>query len=139
MKWRMTMVAMRPLLLAEIVSIVRNWTAGDLGTISGWVGSIVSQLAQHPELQQELGSRMADLASEDAAFLDAAIDEMLRIDNPFLSNGRKTTRATGLGGTLYRAGSPGLSGLGVSKQGLCRFWRPGRLWSSRKCRQQPHL
>ncbi|MDO5753863.1 cytochrome P450 [Arthrobacter sp.] len=93
-----------PLLLTEIVSILRNWTAGDLGTISRCVGSIVNHLAQNPELQQDLRSRLLNPAGTDTAFLDAAIDEMLRIENPFLSNRRKTTQARELGGHSIEAG-----------------------------------
>lgn len=82
-----------PLLLTEIVSILRNWTAGDLGTISRCMGSIVNHLAQHQELQAELRER-----SSDESFVNAAIDEMLRIDNPFLSNRRIATRDVEVGG-----------------------------------------
>ncbi len=82
-----------PLLGTEIVAILRNWTAGDLGTISRCVGSIVNHLAQNPALQQELRERLGD-----TAHLDAAIDEMLRIDNPFLSNRRIATRDVTMGG-----------------------------------------
>ncbi|MBP2414337.1 cytochrome P450 [Arthrobacter stackebrandtii] len=88
-----------PLLLTEIVSILRNWTAGDLGTISRCVGSIVNYLAQHPELQEEMRDRI-----DDEPFVDAAIDEMLRIDNPFLSNRRIATRDVELGGVDIREG-----------------------------------
>ncbi len=93
-----------PLLLTEIVSILRNWTAGDLGTISRCVGSIVNHLAQNPELQQELRSQLANSDITDTAFLDAAIDEMLRIENPFLSNRCKTTHAVELGGHSIEPG-----------------------------------
>lgn len=86
-----------PLLLEEIVSILRNWTAEDLGTISRCGGSIANHLAQHPELQQELRSRLLEPTDGDVTFMDAVIDEMLRIDNPFLSNRPKTTHATELG------------------------------------------
>lgn len=61
------------------------------------VGSIAHHLSQHPELQQELRSRLVGPTNGDVTFMDAVIDEMLRIDNPFLSNRRKTTHATELG------------------------------------------
>ena len=38
----------------EIVSIVRNWTVGEVGTISAALGILVHYLSQHPELQQQL-------------------------------------------------------------------------------------
>lgn len=88
-----------PLLATEIVSILRNWTAGDLGTISRCVGTVVNHLAQHPKLQTELRNRL-----DDHAFVDAALDEMLRIDNPFLSNRRKTTTEVTVGEHHLAAG-----------------------------------
>ncbi len=93
-----------PLLLTEIVSILRNWTAGDLGSISRCVGSIVNHLAQNPELQTELRSQLLIPAGTDTAFLDAATDEMLRIENPFLSNRRKTIQTLELDGHSIEAG-----------------------------------
>ncbi len=88
-----------PLLLSEIVSILRNWTAGDLGTISRCMGSIVNHLAQHPELQADMRRRI-----DDEPYVNAAIDEMLRIDNPFLSNRRIATRDVEVGGVSIRKG-----------------------------------
>ncbi|GAA4405807.1 cytochrome P450 [Quisquiliibacterium transsilvanicum] len=70
---------------ADIVSILRNWTAGDLGSMAAALGVVVWFLATHPDVQQELRERPAGLA--------AAIDEMLRIDDPFLVNRRVTTTA----------------------------------------------
>lgn len=55
----------------EIVSILRNWTVGELGTISACVGILAHYLAAHPELQQQL--------REQTALLPAAIDEF-RLD-----------------------------------------------------------
>lgn len=42
----------RPLRDEEIVSILRNWTAGEVGTISAAVGILAQFLAEHGELQQ---------------------------------------------------------------------------------------
>lgn len=61
----------RPLTEAEIVSILRNWTVGELGTIASSVGIIAHYLAGHPELQQRL--------REDPSLIRAANDEILRI------------------------------------------------------------
>ena len=44
----------RPLSDEEIVSIVRNWTVGELGTIAASVGILVHYLAAHSVLQAEL-------------------------------------------------------------------------------------
>lgn len=74
----------RPLTDDEVVSILRNWTAGDLGSIAACLGVVVHFLATDTGLQHHL-------RSAGASELDAAIDEILRIDDPFVSNRRVTT------------------------------------------------
>lgn len=95
--------AQRPLDDAEVVSILRNWTAGDLGSLAICLGVLVHALAVEPELQQELREMAADLPARRDDF-DRAIDELLRIDDPFLSNRRVTTRDVELGGQQLSAG-----------------------------------
>ena len=85
----------RPLTTEEIVSILRNWTAGDLGSLATSVGVIVHFLASTPTIQH--GMR-ALVAAGDRAGLTAAVEEVLRIDDPFVSNRRVATRAVRLGG-----------------------------------------
>lgn len=92
----------RPLTHAEIVSILRNWTAGDLGSLAACVGVVVHFLATHPGLQDEWRAAAGSTAP---AVLEAAIEEALRIDDPFVSNRRRTTRATELGGRTIPAGA----------------------------------
>jgi cytochrome P450 len=75
---------------ADIVSILRNWTAGDLGSMAAALGVAVYFLATHPGVQETLRTGRGNLA--------AAIDEMLRIDDPFLVNRRVTTAATRIAG-----------------------------------------
>ena len=75
---------------ADIVSILRNWTAGDLGSIAAAFGVVVYFLATHPEVQEALRAHSGNLA--------AAIDEMLRMDDPFLVSRRVTTVATRVAG-----------------------------------------
>lgn len=75
----------QPLSEADIVSILRNWTAGDLASMAAALGVVVWFLATHRDVQQALRERPEGIAS--------AIDEMLRIDDPFLVNRRVTTRA----------------------------------------------
>jgi cytochrome P450 len=74
----------------DIVSILRNWTAADLGSIAAAVGVVVHFLATHSEVQAMLRVNSVDLA--------CAIDEMLRIDDPFLVNRRVVTAATRVAG-----------------------------------------
>ena len=81
---------------ADIVSILRNWTAGDLASMAAAVGVVVYFLAAHPEVREELRANPGNLT--------AAIDEMLRIDDPFLVSRRMTTAATHVGGFLLEPG-----------------------------------
>ncbi len=85
----------RPLDDAEIVSIVRNWTVGELGTIAASVGIVVAYLAQHPDLAERLRA--------DRSAIPAAIDEILRIDAPLIANRRVTARPTTLAGAALPA------------------------------------
>jgi cytochrome P450 len=87
----------RPLDEADIVSVLRNWTAGDLASMAAALGVVVRFLATHPEVQQDLRVRPTGLA--------AAIDEMLRIDDPFLVNRRVTTTALRIGEHELAAGT----------------------------------
>lgn len=75
----------------EIVSILRNWTAGDLGSIALCIGVIARTMADRPAIQR------AVRAAHDEATLDHAIDEILRIDDPFVSNRRVATHDVTLG------------------------------------------
>ena len=81
----------------EIVSIMRNWTVGELATIAASVGIIGHYLATHPELQCRL--------REGAMPITPAIDEMLRIDAPLITNRRIVTAPTELGGRKLDAGA----------------------------------
>ncbi|RMB60280.1 cytochrome P450 [Tessaracoccus antarcticus] len=74
----------RRLTEAELVSILRNWTGGDLGSIALCVGVIVVHLAEEPPLLEWL------LGATDSE-VDSIIHEILRIDDPFVSNRRITT------------------------------------------------
>ncbi|WP_445503720.1 cytochrome P450 [Microvirga sp. G4-2] len=87
----------RPLTDEEIVSIVRNWTVGELGTIAASIGILVHYLATHPDLQQRL--------RENPSLLPPAIDEILRIHAPLIANRRITTRAVEIGGRRLEAGA----------------------------------
>ena len=79
----------QPLADGDVVSILRNWTAGDLGSLAAALGVIVHFVATHADVQDSLRARPDDLAP--------AIDEMLRIDDPFLVNRRVTTAPVRIG------------------------------------------
>lgn len=86
----------RPLTDPEIVSIIRNWTVGEVGTITASVGIVLDYLAERTALQDALRAAPADLP--------AAIDEILRIHAPLIANRRVTTRPATLGGRRIPAG-----------------------------------
>lgn len=86
----------RPLEDAEIVSILRNWTVGELGTIAACVGILAHYLAAHPDVQQRVRVH--------PELLPTAIDEILRIRAPLIANRRVTTRPVSIGGRSIAAG-----------------------------------
>lgn len=67
----------------QIVSVLRNWTAGH-GTLAASLGIVVLHLARETELQDRLRG--------DASLIPAAIEEILRVDGPLIANPRTTTR-----------------------------------------------
>ncbi|MGC3955100.1 MAG: cytochrome P450 [Propionicimonas sp.] len=92
----------RPLQHAEIVSILRNWTAGDLGSLAASVGVIVHHFATDVALQSHLRQLVA---AERVTDFEDALEEILRIDDPFVSNRRITTRETAVRGERLEAGT----------------------------------
>lgn len=86
----------RPLSNEEIASILRNWTVGEIGTISASVGILCHYLAQHADLQNQLRAQ--------PTLLPAAIDEILRIHGPLVANRRTATRPVTIGGRKIEAG-----------------------------------
>ncbi|MGO1616815.1 MAG: cytochrome P450 [Oceanisphaera sp.] len=83
---------------SELISILRNWTGGDLGSLALCVGVIVAYLVKHPAYAQRL-------SHAPGAELDAAIDEILRIDDPFVSNRRITRCPVTIGKHVIPSGA----------------------------------
>jgi cytochrome P450 len=79
----------------DIISILRNWTAGQ-GTVAASIGILVYYLAGHADMQQKL--------RRDPTLLPAAIDEILRADGPLVANRRSTTRHVEIEGRKIAAG-----------------------------------
>ncbi len=86
----------RPLTDEEIVSILRNWTVGELSTISASISILLHYLALHPAVQGELRQH-AELQS-------SAIDEILRIHPPLIASRRVAAKDVELGGCPVSAG-----------------------------------
>ena len=80
----------------ELVSILRNWTVGELATIAACVGILVHYLAAHSIVQQQL--------RENRALVPAAIDEILRIHPPLVASRRKTTEPVEVSGAHIGGG-----------------------------------
>ncbi len=80
----------------EIVSILRNWTVGELSTISASIGILAHYLAARPDLQQQL--------REQTSLLPAAIDEILRIHAPLIASRRIVTEPVEISGCALAAG-----------------------------------
>ena len=81
---------------AALVSLIRNWTVGELGTIAACVGIICQFLAQRPDIQALLRER--------PNLRDAAIDEILRIEAPLIANRRRVTKETSIAGHTLQTG-----------------------------------
>lgn len=90
-----TKVEGAPLSDEDIVSLLRNWTAGQ-GTVAAALGILVLYLAQHPDEQRRL--------RREPALLPTAIDEILRADGPLVANRRTTTRDVEIEGRTIGAG-----------------------------------
>lgn len=86
----------RPLHHEEVASILRNWTAGEIGTISAAAGILMQFLAENPELHTQLRTNRN--------LLPYAIDEILRIHGPLVMSRRVTTQDVEIGGRPIAAG-----------------------------------
>lgn len=73
----------------EIVAIIRNWTVGELGTMSASIGILVNFLAEHPQIHDDL--------RRDPSLAEHASDEILRIHPPLIANRRRTTEDVTVG------------------------------------------
>jgi cytochrome P450 len=80
----------------ELVSLLRNWTVGELSTIAASVGILAHFLARRPDVQQ----RLRDTPS----LIPAANDEILRIHAPLIANRRITTHPVEVGGRRLAGG-----------------------------------
>jgi cytochrome P450 len=86
----------RPLSNEEIASILRNWTVGEVGTMSASVGILAHHLAQDRALQHRLRA--------EPTLLGAANDEILRVFGPLVANRRIAKRPVEIAGRRFEAG-----------------------------------
>lgn len=80
----------------EITSILRNWTVGELSTISACVSILCNFLAENPSIQQQL--------RDQPSLLEAAIDEILRIHPPLIANRRIVSKPVEIDGQKLEIG-----------------------------------
>jgi cytochrome P450 len=90
-----TTVRDAPLTDEQIVSLLRTWTAGH-GTVAAALGNVIRYLAEDDQLQARLRS--------EPHLLGDAIREIVRVDDPLVSNARTVTREVELGGQTIGAG-----------------------------------
>lgn len=88
----------RKLTFEEIVSILRNWTGGDLSSMALCIGVVVQGLTNNRAVQDRIRGGVSTRE------LEAMIDEFLRIDSPFVTNRRVTTCPVTLAGQHIPAG-----------------------------------
>lgn len=81
---------------AEIASILRNWTVGEVGTLASAIGILAHYLAGDPQLRQ--------LLREQPERLYYANDEIQRMHNPLLENRRRATGPVELSGKRIKTG-----------------------------------
>lgn len=74
----------------EVVSIIRNWTVGELSTIAASIGILTHYLAANPELQQQLRARPGSIPQ--------ANEEILRMHSPLVMSRRVTTKPVSIRG-----------------------------------------
>lgn len=90
----------------EIVSLIRNWTVGELSTVSATVGVFVNFLARNRAEQDRLRASLADgNALDDHSEIALAVEEIMRLEDTLVTNRRITTQDTELGGRTLPAGS----------------------------------
>lgn len=86
----------------ELISLIRNWTVGELSTVSACAGIILAFLAEHPQEQDRLRT---SLAVGKTAEIAAAVEEVMRLQDPLVTNRRVTTQPVEIGGRSIPAGA----------------------------------
>jgi cytochrome P450 len=85
-----------PLSDADLTSIIRNWTVGEVASLAASVGIIAHALATQQDLQGQLRA--------DLSLLPPAIEYILRVTGPLVANRRVVTRDVEIGGRKLCAG-----------------------------------
>ncbi len=86
----------RPITEGEIVGIIQLLILGGLETTAGALGLIMLRFCQQPDIPALLRSQ--------PELIPSAIEELLRLDGPFVAIARTVTRDTEIGGHQMKAG-----------------------------------
>lgn len=86
----------RPLTDDEIASVLRNWTVGEVTSLSSAIGILAQYLAVNRALQDRL--------RVEPSSIPLAIDEILRVCGPLVANQRVATRDVEIRGRHIKAG-----------------------------------
>jgi cytochrome P450 len=86
----------RPITQEEIIGTVQLLILGGLETTAGALGSMMIRFCEQPEI--------ADRLRQDPELISGSIEELLRLDGPFISIGRTARRDTEIGGHLIKEG-----------------------------------
>lgn len=86
----------RPLTDEEIVSVLRNWTVGEVTSLSSAIGILAHHLAVNRALQDRLRA--------EPSAIPLAIEEILRVCGPLVANQRVATRDVEIRGRHIEAG-----------------------------------
>jgi cytochrome P450 len=80
----------------DVLGVIQLLILGGLETTAGALGQFMIRFCEHPEIPARLRA--------EPALLPAAVEELLRLDPPFIAIARTATRATDLGGHRVEAG-----------------------------------
>jgi cytochrome P450 len=86
----------RPITQEEIIGTVQLLILGGLETTAGALGSMMIRFCRHPEV--------AEVLRREPALIPRAVEELLRLDGPFISIARTVMCDTEVGGHQIKAG-----------------------------------
>ncbi|HUC38006.1 MAG TPA: cytochrome P450 [Acidimicrobiales bacterium] len=90
----------RPITDAEVYGLIQLLILGGLDTTAGALGQFVVRFAREPAIPELLRSR--------PELIPAAVEELLRLEGPFVFIGRRVTRDAVIGGKEMKAGERAL-------------------------------
>ncbi len=114
----------RPITDTEVYGLIQLLILGGLDTTAGALGQFMIRFARQPEIPALLGGR-TDLISE-------GIEELLRLDGPFVFIGRTVTEDCEVGGQTIKEGERVLISWASANRDESEFPDPDRFDLSRK-------